>query len=64
MKSRKIYQVRNGCIQPATIARSPYIFEDMDDAEMSWAIHTTIYDRYAAYDVSTSNMTRAYFVNE
>lgn len=64
LKSHKIYQVRNGCIQPATIARSPYIFEDMDDAEMSWVIHTTIYGRYAAFGVLTSNMTRAYFVNE
>lgn len=64
LKSHKIYQVCNGCIQPATIDRSPYIFEDMDDAEMSWVIHTTIYDRHATFGVLTSNMTRAYFVNE
>lgn len=64
LKSHKIYQVCNGCIQPATIDRDPYIFEDMDDAGMSWAIHTTIYDRYAPLSVFPSTMTKAYFVKE
>ena len=64
LQSHKIYKVRNGCIQLAVIDRDPYIFEDMDDAGMSWAIHTEIYDRHATLSVLNSNMTRAYFVKE
>ena len=66
LKSHKIYQVRNGCIQPATIERDPYIFEDMNDGDLSVAVHATLWDS------SIKNIThpllfcgtRAYFVKE
>lgn len=59
-----IYTVKNGCLVLPGVKRDPYIFFDMDDNDLSIAIHA------ALWDSSVKNIahpllfckTRAYFV--
>ena len=62
LEDHRIYQVYNGVLPMVTKNTNPYIFCDMDDGDLSFAIHKACWDHSAIKGSILALRTRAYFV--
>lgn len=62
LEDHHVYQVHNGVLPVVTKNTNPYIFCDMDDADLSFTIHKACWDHSAIKGSIVALRTRAYFV--